>query len=271
MKNLKPLFLLILISLISTLSAAAQTDAAAGIISEGSQSKVVKPFIFVARDAENYSLLKNMVGDLPPVQTIDFKNYAVVAAFAGEKNTGGYTVNFKPTRKGIFISLRSPSKGDFVTQMLTQPYKVALISAEEERPVQFDFSADWKKYARNYGVVDSRFGYSGGIVGIKKNFNAAGTVSVWTYGNYTTVYFNLRGTRRNSALRLEDFASGNLIGNKISLSKLDAGSFVQTPRPPFEVSGTLNERRLSLKFNSLETRYLDGFTGEGNLRAFKVR
>lgn len=272
MKNFKLLFLSIFIGITAIIPLSAQTNRNGfKIISENSQSNVDKPFVFVARDARTYLQLKNLVKDLPAAETIDFKNYAVVAAFAGQKNTGGYNIVFNKTRHGVLINLESPPKGSMVIQMLTQPYKVALIPAEEEKFLPLNLSANWARISQNYRITKSGFRYSGGFAGIKKSFNAAGNIIAWNFGNYVTVYFNLRGTRRDAKLRLTDYASGTMSGGKINLTNVDAGTFVQLPRPPFEVSGTRQGRTISLHFKSLETKYRDGFTGEGNLTAVEIR
>ncbi|MEJ7700204.1 MAG: hypothetical protein WKF71_11235 [Pyrinomonadaceae bacterium] len=65
------------------------------ILAEGSYGTVETPFIFVARSAETYAQLQKFVENLPPAPEIDFTRTAVVAAFAGTKNTGGYSVAVK--------------------------------------------------------------------------------------------------------------------------------------------------------------------------------
>lgn len=62
--------------------------------------------------------------DAPP---LDLRKYFGVAVFAGEKPTGGYTVEFlEPTVKGPDITVRYrvlPPSG-FSTQAIAQPWKV---------------------------------------------------------------------------------------------------------------------------------------------------
>lgn len=78
-----------------------------------------------------------------PAPEVDFAKYVVVAVFAGEKNTGGYSVEFlepvtRDGKKIIPYRIKSPGESFFVIQSLTQPYhlrafeKGALPVAPEE-------------------------------------------------------------------------------------------------------------------------------------------
>lgn len=58
---------------------------------------------------------------------MDFSKHVVAAVFMGEKNTGGYAVEFlepriKDGKTIIPYKLKSPAKGAFVIQSFTQPY-----------------------------------------------------------------------------------------------------------------------------------------------------
>ncbi len=62
-----------------------------------------------------------------PAPEVDFSKYGVVAVFAGEKNTGGYSVEFlepvtRDGKKIIPYRIKSPGESFFVIQSLTQPY-----------------------------------------------------------------------------------------------------------------------------------------------------
>src|SRR5437764_175538 len=61
------------------------------IIAEGSQSSITKSFIAVIRDAETYEALRRAAGNLPDTN-VDFDSHILIAAFLGERNTGGYSV-----------------------------------------------------------------------------------------------------------------------------------------------------------------------------------
>jgi len=77
----------------------------------------------------------------PPLPEVDFSKEMVIAAFAGQKNTGGYQLNLTglDRRRGhidISLSLTQPGPDCIVTQALTQPYVIVRI-ARSKQPVNF--------------------------------------------------------------------------------------------------------------------------------------
>ncbi|NMG08385.1 protease complex subunit PrcB family protein [Brasilonema sp. UFV-L1] len=82
----------------------------------------------------------------PPVPQVDFTRYSVVAVFAGEKPTGGYSVEIlsvetsgSQTQKQLAITVqqRQPGAGDFVTEALTYPYHMIRIPKIDANRVVF--------------------------------------------------------------------------------------------------------------------------------------
>lgn len=80
----------------------------------------------------------------PPVPQVDFTRYSVVAVFAGEKPTGGYSVEILSVETSgsqtqeqlaITVQYRQPSAGDFVTEALTYPYHIIGIPKIDGRVV----------------------------------------------------------------------------------------------------------------------------------------
>ncbi|MDZ8032665.1 protease complex subunit PrcB family protein [Nostoc sp. DedSLP04] len=72
----------------------------------------------------------------PPIPQVDFTRNSVVAVFAGEKPTGGYSVEIlsaetsgSQTQEQLAITVqhRQPGAGDFVTEALTYPYHIIRI------------------------------------------------------------------------------------------------------------------------------------------------
>jgi hypothetical protein len=74
----------------------------------------------------------------PPVPQVDFTRYSVVAVFAGEKPTGGYSVEILRVETSdsqmkqqpsiaITVQHRQPEAGDFVTEAFTYPYHMIRI------------------------------------------------------------------------------------------------------------------------------------------------
>ena len=79
----------------------------------------------VVTDTSGWTRLWLMLGqDAPP---LDFNKYFAVAVMAGERPTGGYTIEFlDPLPKGVDVTLRyrvnTPT--GFTTQAIAQPWKV---------------------------------------------------------------------------------------------------------------------------------------------------
>lgn len=272
MKTFKLLFLLVLSTFLGANSIIAQSAKEDfEVLGQGSQSNIEKPFIFVARDAQTYGQLQNMVEGLPAASTIDFETNAVVAAFAGTKSTGGYTVQITKTSQVNMIELSALPKGSMVTQIITQPYKVVLIPVGKNESLPLDSGAAWANAMENYRVTSGSFEYAGGIAGRRVNFAANGGVSIWKNGDYVTMFLNLRGMKNQKNRRLMGYASGMMKNGKLEFSRLDAGTFIADPRPPFSVAGTSDGKNLFLNFKSQKPIVADGFSGSGKVGAVKVR
>ncbi len=238
------------------------------ILAEDSYSKIETPFIFVARTNETYTQMQSLVEKLPPASEINFDKFAVVGAFAGTKNTGGYSVAIKQTAGKISLEVVPPSKDAMTTQALTMPFQVALIPIEKENALSLDIPAEWQNAAQNYKVVSSKFEFSGGITGRSENFSAAGTIKLLSFGENVTLIFDLSGGAKN-ARRLTETASGKINDGKIGIAWLDAGSFSENPKPPLKISGTLAGKNLNLDFEPLPSNIADGFQVRGKIEAVK--
>jgi len=84
-----------------------------------------------------------------PVPQVDFTSYNVVAVFAGEKSTGGYSVeiltvetrNFQTKNLPslvIVVEYRQPQPEDFVTEAMTYPYHMIKIPQIDVKNVVFE-------------------------------------------------------------------------------------------------------------------------------------
>ncbi len=84
----------------------------------------------------------------PPVPQVDFIRYSVVAIFAGEQPTSGYSVEILSVENGgsqtkeqgaIAITLQycQPKAGEFVTEALTYPYHMIRIPKLDVSKVVF--------------------------------------------------------------------------------------------------------------------------------------
>ncbi len=241
------------------------------VIAEDAYGTIETPFVFVARSKETYAQLQMFVENLPPDSEIDFGKIAVIAAFAGTKNTGGYSVSIRQTVDKIVVEVIEPPKDAMTTDALTMPFQVALVPVEEEKSLPLEVSANWKSAVQTYKITSGEFESSGGFAGTLKKFSAEGTIGVLSFGDYATLIFNLSGKGANKNMRLTETASGVMKEGKINLERLDAGSFSEGPKPPLKVSGTLSSGKLSLMFEPLPTKIADGFQASGKIEAVKIK
>jgi hypothetical protein len=241
------------------------------VLAEGAYSKIEQPFVFAARSNETYLQLQKLVENLPLPSDIDFSKTAVVAAFAGTKNSGGYSVSIKNSAGKISIETINPPSDAMLSQAITAPFKVALVSLAENNSLNLQFSTDWKNAMRIYKVMSGAFEYSGGFAGMQKKLDVEGTIGVLSFGDYATLTFNLAGKGAEKKRALTETASGSLEKAKIQLARLDAGSFSENPKPPLKVSGTITDKKLSLVFEPLPTIVADGFQARGKIEAAKAK
>jgi hypothetical protein len=241
------------------------------ILVEGSYSKAMSPFVMIARDAETYALIRTLVENLPESASIDFDKTAVIAAFAGEKNTGGYKVTISPSANKCIIDVRVPRKGDMTMQVITSPFQVVAVPVEKSQPVPLEIPAAWNQLMRTFHVSKADFQYSGGFAGRTKKFNAEGTIQILTHGELATCVFDLSGTGANRSMKLWDVASGTIKGEQVNLAHIDAGSFAEMPHPPLKAFGTVASDKILLSFESLMPMVSDGFMARGTLEAAKIK
>lgn len=80
----------------------------------------------------------------PAVPEVDFSKEMLIAAFAGQKSSGGYQLNITGLeRRGkqteVSLSLTQPGPDCIVAEALTQPYVIAKLS-KTKGPVSFKLS-----------------------------------------------------------------------------------------------------------------------------------
>ncbi len=169
------------------------------------------------------------------------------------------------------FGVNEPPKDAFVTQAVTSPFNVALISVEPEMNLPVEVSVNWKNAVQTYKVLKGEFEYSGGFTGRGQKFDVEGTIQLFNFENYATVIFSLSGKGNENARQLFDAGSGTLKEGKIDLARLDAGSFSEGPKPPVRVMGTLSKDKLLLSFEPLPPPAADGFEVRGSLEAIKTK
>ena len=240
-------------------------------LAEGANSEIEQPFLFVARSAETYRQLQGAVKDLPSASGVNFDEQAIIAAFAGTRSSGGYSVEIKKSGEKVSISVAAPPPDAMTTQALTTPYKITAVPVEAEQSLNLEVAENWKNAARTFKLSSGEFESSGGIAGRLKKFAVQGTIEMWQFGDFATLTFNLSGKNADGKLRLTETASGIAKDGEITVSRLDAGSFSEGPKSPLKVSGMISNDKLSLNFEPLPAKVADGFQVRGKLEAISIK
>src|SRR2546421_79336 len=89
------------------------------VLAEGSISPINTSFVGVFRDGEIYAALRAQATNLPELKADFFKSNIVIAAFLGQRNTGGYGIAMIQESNGkIRIAEKAPPKNAIVNQMV---------------------------------------------------------------------------------------------------------------------------------------------------------
>ncbi|HEV7902240.1 MAG TPA: protease complex subunit PrcB family protein [Pyrinomonadaceae bacterium] len=241
-------------------------------LAAGGYGSVRESFIFVARDAETYASLRKLNDQLPELGADFFKSNAVVAAFLGERRSGGYGVGIERGAGGLLrVSEKSPPKGAMVTMALTAPFRIVSVGVRDESPLALELDAAWQEAARPYRVDAGEFTRMGGFAGRLEKSTLKGDIRIMRHAQLATLLFALQGTGgAEGAHALQDTASGTVAPDGgLTLTRLDPGSFVPPPRHPLHARGNFNdnEGRLSLTFEVTQAKVNDGYGGQGKLEA----
>ena len=242
------------------------------IVAEGFHSSITKPFIAVIRDASTYSELAKLEPNLPKLDS-DFKNNILVAAFCGERNTGGYSVEISRNQTGeIHVQEAKPGKDMMVAQMITSPFKVVSIAASPAMPVPIRLDSAWTDSLSYYTISKGTFTVSGGFAGRREEFELSGGVAMMRHKRLVSFRFTLRSKEKGEKVLLEDFATGTIESDAIKIAALSDGDLIPPPTNGLEANGRLtnHEQNLSLTFISLPTMIADGFGGGGMIEAVRV-
>ena len=238
-------------------------------LASGGHSQVREPFVFVARDSQTYKELRRLAGDLPELRDEFFRAGVVVAAFLGQRRTGGYEVEIAREADGALrVSEKSPPKDAMTTMALTAPYRVVSYATPDENPVRLRLDSAWQQAARPYRVVLGEFTMLGGFAGVREKFNVTGTLGLMRHRDLATVIFDLGGDDAGRPRVLADAASGKVSAGKLTLS-VDPGTFILPPRRRMiaEVEAGPGENKLHFTLDGLQAAVADGFGGRGKFDA----
>lgn len=243
----------------------------------GGSFSIANSFLTIARDAETYAALRALSKNgLPELNADYFNSHAVIAAFLGQRRTGGYGVRIageKSDARKIVVEELTPPKGSMVAQVFTAPYKVVSVSINANQRLQVAVGNTWKSAARPFQITTGEFTSSGGIAGRSDKFQMQGTVGVLREGNLVTFLFEANGVRQNAerGLTLQEIATGTVDSSgNITVKRMESGTFVPLPHSSLQARGKFEgdaESKFSLIFTSLPANVSDGYNGNGKLEA----
>lgn len=240
------------------------------VLAEGSQSAITNSFVAVVREAETYAALVKLDGNLPKLDEEFFQSNAVIAAFLGERNTGGYSVEINREGAGGFrVSEKKPGKDMMVTQMITAPFKIVALESSPNSRVPLSFDDAWRQRAQSYRVINGTFTYSGGLTGTGETFELKGTVLVMREGKLAALAFELFSSDSAHKYSLTDSASA-VVGDdgRIMIGRLGAGSLVPPPNGGLQAGGSFSDKgKLLLQFSSRAISISESYGGRGSIEA----
>ncbi|MGH9941281.1 MAG: protease complex subunit PrcB family protein [Pyrinomonadaceae bacterium] len=251
------------------------------ILSRGNYGDTEEPFVFVARDAETYAALREMLKQLPAQSAEFFQTRAVVAAFLGQRRSGGYAVEIEraaqssPGRASFRIIERAPARDAIVTMALTAPHIVAVVPAAWDESLELALDSAWQQSARRYNLTGGELTVSGGFAGVNEQSKLQGTISVLRAGRLATFLFELKkeGGRQSShpPAALGDAASGFIEADgRVRLPRFTSFPLTGAVESPFRAAGQLADggTKLSLTFETVPAPNIaDNFSAAGRLEA----
>jgi len=240
------------------------------VLAEGFHSSITNTFVAVIRDKETYSELVNIERTLPDLADDFFQSHVVIAAFLGQRNTGGYSVEIKRQSTGlILIGDKVPGKDMMVPQIITSPFKVVSVSVSGTPSLQrVGFSPAFVSAMRQYRVTRGQFEMTGGIAGVQEKFPLHGGVQLMREAGLATFWFTMPESAKGRSLH--EVATGLIQSSgRVLINRMSADLLVNQPNPGLKAIGafTNEERKLTLSFDSLPTRVADGYSGRGTLEA----
>lgn len=241
-------------------------------LAAGANATLRQPFVLVARDAETYAALRTLAAGLPAQRADFFKTHAVVAAFLGQRNTGGYSVEMRRTgRTQLSIAEHAPPKDAMVTMALTAPFRVVALPLDIDDALSLTLAAAWQKNVRPYKITEGELVVFGGFAGRSNRSRLAGTLGVMRAGEWATLLCDVRSVGGERERRMLDAATGRVeAGGRITLKRLDAFALSGATESPLRADGafTDGEQNLTLSFESVPNpQVADNFAARGSFSA----
>ncbi|HBB95453.1 MAG TPA: hypothetical protein DC054_08675 [Blastocatellia bacterium] len=240
-------------------------------IADGLHSSISDLFVAVVRNAETYSALREMDPSLPSLDGGFFQSNTLIAAFLGERPTGGYSISIREEAGGFILAEKKPKPGSMVPQMITSPFTLVAIPQPGNRRFRLDIGEPWKESCRTYRVDRGRFTTLGLPADMTAEFAVEGDIEVIGRGKLMTFLFHVRESGRESGLiqgLAGTFSEVVTSETNLTINNLPAWGALNGHNRS-QAIGFFSEggRKLSLRFTSSPTNNLDVATGEGYVEA----
>ncbi len=241
------------------------------VIAQGFHSSITDPFVAVVRDEATYAELAKLDPNLPKL-SIDLKTNIVIAAFLGQRNTGGYSVDIARAANGeIQVTEKAPGKDVMVPQVITAPFKIVTVPVEGNASVRISASDAFRQTAQFYRIDKGSFTISGGIAGRSETYSLAGKLQVTRLGDLVSVGFAVVSTGTSRERSLRDMGTGVITDNSFAIARMSRGSLVDSPAGDLRVNGRFAEtNKLVLDFDTGAVTVPDGYQGKGTIEAEMV-
>ena len=248
-----------------------QTSGDLKVIAQGFHSSITDPFVAVIRDEATYAELKKLDANLPKL-SLDLKTNVLIAAFLGERNTGGYSVEIIRAANGeIQVNEKAPAKDMMVPQVLTAPFKIVSVPVEGTTPVRISAGDAFRQTAQLYRIDKGSFTISGGIAGRSETYSLAGKIQITRLGDLVSVGFAVVSTGTSRERSLRDVATGVMKDKSFAILRMSRGSLVDPPTGDLRVNGRFLETNgVTMDLDTGGAIVPDGFSGKGTIEALMV-
>jgi hypothetical protein len=240
---------------------------------EGYHAAITEPFVAVIRDGNTYARLMTEERNLPQLGDDFFNSNIVIAAFLGQRNTGGYSVEIRRQQNGqIRVSEKAPAKGTMVPQMITAPFKVVSFETSRTASVPPAIDQAFQLKAQLYRVTSGRFTVSGGFTGRSESVALAGKLQVMRLGDLMTIELALVGNGTSRERSLRDSATTVIKDHSFTIPRMSRGSLLDPPSGDLHISGRFGDNnRLSLEIGSAPINVPENYSGKGTVEAELVK
>ena len=239
------------------------------VLAEGFNSSIKYPFVAVLRDVRTYDALSAEDSKLPKFDESFFKSNLIIAAFLGERPTGGSTIAIASEAGGFTIKEQKPEKNAMVSQMITRPFKLVAIAVRPGELVRIVLDDPWESEVKLYRV-GGWFKSSKGAADTVVDLQLSGTVlSLQTVG-LVTFFFAVKETGQESRLARGLYGTFTGIirnGREVRIRRMLTAGLIDQPYDGAQADGVLGQDRseLDLTFSSLTSPSSNGYRAKGNI------